>query len=336
MAVEVATPRGTGHTQAATLWKLVDEGLRRALDGIPAPLRGLCGEALGVTDVEGRPCPSRGKRVRPVLCLMAAEACGGSASAALPAALAVECVHAFSLVHDDIVDGDRERRGRPSLWATVGTRLALNAGDALHALASIIAAPAGPWAASLIESATLAMIEGQHLDLSAEATPHPSLAAWTELARRKTGALFAASLAAGAAVADCDDALVERCWTLGELLGLYFQAQDDILGVWGDPAITGKPVGHDLTRRTLGLPVACAAEGDGDEAIAWRAAFADWATPPATLLALLESCGARARAERVENGYAADLVRLAASPPVPPDLSAVITATLSELRGRRS
>lgn len=336
--VRVGAPSGVaspGTTdEHGRLRRLVDEGLLRSLEAVPLPLRALCGEALGITDLDGRPRRGGGKRLRPVLCLLACEACGSPAEEALPAALALECVHAFSLVHDDIVDGDRQRRGRPSLWAAVGLRLALNAGDALHALGSLLATQAGPWPGSLIECATMAMIEGQHLDLTSEHSDRPTVDAWREVARRKTGALFAAAIAAGAASAGATDAVAEGLWRVGELLGLHFQARDDILGVWGDPAVTGKPAAEDLARRTLGLPVACAAESESPAAAALRAAFADPATPVPRLLALLDACSARRRAEAVEDAIAAEVRDRVRSEAIPDRLAAVVDGLVESWRDR--
>jgi geranylgeranyl diphosphate synthase type I len=264
-------------------------------------MRPLCGEALGVIGADGAPASTGGKRLRPLICLHVCDALGGDVNLALLPALAIECIHAFSLVHDDIADGDRERRGRPSLWARAGVGPALNAGDALMAVGLGLAWRASPWAAALIHSATLSMIEGQHLDMSAEGAIAASVADWERLATRKTGALFAAASAAGAATArDGDDGVVEAFWRLGERLGLAFQARDDILGIWGDPAQTGKPVGGDLARRKASLPVAAALDA-GAPGLA--TALDDPASSVEGLLALLEAAGARQRALEIERAH---------------------------------
>lgn len=285
--------------RSAELRSRIDQSLRLALGDCPEAMRLLCGEALGVVDPEGTPVPAGGKRLRPLLCIQVCDALGGDVDLALLPALALECIHAFSLVHDDIADGDRVRRGRPSLWARVGTGPALNAGDALMALGLGLAWRTSPWAAALIHSATLSMIEGQHLDMSAEGAIAASVADWQRLAMRKTGALFAAASAAGAATARDgeDDGVVEVFWRLGERLGLAFQARDDILGVWGDPARTGKPAGGDLTRRKASLPVAAALDA-GNPGLA--AALVDPESSVERLLGLLAEAGARERALDIE------------------------------------
>jgi geranylgeranyl diphosphate synthase type I len=296
MAVAAPLP-----ARSAELRPRIDDGLRLALGDCPEAMRPLCGEALGVIGADGAPASTGGKRLRPLICLHVCDALGGDVNLALLPALALECIHAFSLVHDDIADGDRERRGRPSLWARAGVGPALNAGDALMAVGLGLAWRASPWAAALIHSATLSMIEGQHLDMSAEGAIAASVADWERLAMRKTGALFAAASAAGAATArDGDDGVVEAFWRLGERLGLAFQARDDILGIWGDPAQTGKPVGGDLARRKASLPVAAALDA-GAPGLA--TALDDPASSVEGLLALLEAAGARQRALEIERAH---------------------------------
>ena len=328
---DVATPP---PARSAELRLRIDDGLRLALGDAPEAMRPLCGEALGVTDVAGAPVRGGGKRLRPLLCLQVCDALGGDPNLALLPALALECIHAFSLVHDDIADGDRERRGRPSLWARAGTGPALNAGDALMALGLGLAWRASPWAAALIHSATLSMIEGQHLDMTAEGAIAASVAEWEQLATRKTGALFAAASAAGAATArDGDDGVVESFWRLGERLGLAFQARDDILGVWGDPTQTGKPVGGDLARRKASLPVAAALDAGVP---GFAAALADPSSSVETLLALLEAAGARERAMEVELGHRRAVEALLAELVPRGDGGAALRSLVEAMWGRRS
>lgn len=315
-----------------TLRSRIDEGLRLALGDCPEVMRPLCAEALGVP-LDGEARAVGGKRLRPLLCLHVCDALGGDPGAALLPGLALECIHAFSLVHDDIADGDRERRGRPSLWARAGTGVALNAGDALMALGLGLAWRAGAWAAALIHSATVSMIEGQHLDLSAEGAIAPTVADWERLAIRKTGALFAAASATGAATARDDDGAVESFWRLGERLGLAFQARDDILGVWGDPALTGKPVGSDLLRRKSSLPVAAALEGGADEL---AAALGDPCSDVDRLLGLLDAAGARERAAEVESGHRRGVEALLVDLVPPGEGGDALRQLVQALWGRRS
>jgi geranylgeranyl diphosphate synthase type II len=167
-----------------------------------------------------------GKRVRPVLCLTAGEAAGGEPEAVLPAAAAVELVHSFSLVHDDLpaLDGDAERRGRPSVWAAYGEATAILAGDALLAEAVRLALSyPGPEVARELVGATLGMIGGQQLDLT---DGHDDLAALHAL---KTGALFSASIMCGLWAAGLPPAEHPPWRAFAGELGLLFQIVDDIL-----------------------------------------------------------------------------------------------------------
>jgi geranylgeranyl diphosphate synthase type I len=213
---------------------------------------------LGWVDADGRPAGAGGgKRMRPSLCLWAAAACGADPVRALPVAAAIELIHNFTLVHDDIQDGDLLRRGRPTVWSIWGQAQGINAGDGLFALA-LRAALVQPAAARAVLDATIEVIEGQCLDLQQEGKLEGSLPAYLRLVEAKTGALLGASLEAGAVVAG---ALPEVCAKLrqaGRLLGIAFQLRDDWLGVWGDPELTGKSRDGDLQRRKLGYPVVAA------------------------------------------------------------------------------
>ncbi len=219
---------------------------------------------LGWEDEQGRPlADAAGKGVRPALCLWACEAVGGCWRQALPAAVALELVHNFSLVHDDIQDGDTERRHRSTVWSLWGQAQAINAGDSLLVLAHSallrlgdegLPAPRALAACRVLDEACQELIEGQCLDLSFEAIPDVSPDAYLEMIAKKTGALLEASLHLGA-LAGCDDeALARRLARCGRLLGLAFQIRDDILGVWGAPAVTGKPSAADIRRRKKCLP----------------------------------------------------------------------------------
>jgi geranylgeranyl diphosphate synthase type I len=196
--------------------------------------------------------------------LWAARACGGEVGAALPAAAAIELVHNFTLIHDDIQDGDRLRRGRPTVWSIWGAAQAINAGDALHALAfRIVADRSGDSdraaaISSLISSALLRVIDGQCLDLCLEGRPSTSPLTYLRLVRLKTGALIGAAMEAGAVSARAAAPLRKAIRRAGQLLGVAFQLRDDWLGVWGVAAQTGKSNQSDLTRHKLTFPVVAA------------------------------------------------------------------------------
>ncbi len=240
---------------------------------------------LGWRDASGAPCDERaGKMLRPALLLTVAEGYARG-DGALDAAAAVELLHAFSLVHDDIEDGDCLRHARPTLWASYGMPLALNAGDSLFALANdalIDAATHLPAdrlrAVRAFNDACLRMIEGQHADLSYETSGGVTVAAYEEMTRGKTGALIGACFALGAIFGGAPERDVDRLHEAGLDLGAAFQAVDDGLAVWGDSARIGKNVGNDEARGKQSLPVVLARgrelePGDGPV----RAACAAWA-----------------------------------------------------------
>jgi geranylgeranyl diphosphate synthase type I len=245
---------------------LIAEGLARAA-GLDGPLGLLVRYPLGLSEADGQPGPGiGGKLLRPSLVLFSCEALGGKPEKALPLACALELIHNFSLVHDDIQDGDEFRRGRPTAWKVFGLGQAINSGDALLVLALETALSADlpdetkVLAQKALLSATLRMIEGQVLDLSAEGKPL-SVEGYLEMARRKTGALLGCALELGALAGGRPD-LRELSLALGEELGLAFQIRDDILGIWGDPGKTGKPVGSDLLRKKRSFPVSFALTRD--------------------------------------------------------------------------
>src|SRR5438093_4028130 len=219
---------------------------------------------LGWEDAEGRPQEAGGKGLRPALCLLACEAAGGDWHRALPAAAAVELIHNFSLIHDDIQDRDQERHHRPTVWSIWGEAQAINAGDALLALARPVVltlANEGVPAATVIEAArvldesTLAMVEGQTMDIAFEDKSDVDVAAYLQMVRQKSGALFDCALRLGVLAAGGDWVLAERLGRVGRTLGNAFQVRDDMLGVWGDESKTGKATGADVYRRKKSLPV---------------------------------------------------------------------------------
>jgi geranylgeranyl diphosphate synthase, type I len=247
--------------------ELLDRGLRGAAPRMKGLLRQMSAYHMGWTDSHGHPANEpAGKRIRPALSLWACEALGGDPALALPAAVAVELIHNFTLIHDDIQDCDQLRRHRPAVWAIWGAEQGINAGDGMFAAAvSSLLAP-GPRpgrrmrAAHLLSTAVVQVVEGQCLDLSLEGRPGASQATYLRLATLKTGALLGAAMASGAVLAGAPRAVAKRFDAAGRLLGLAFQVRDDWLGTWGDPDITGKGRSGDLRRRKLTYPVVAAYE----------------------------------------------------------------------------
>ncbi len=211
-----------------------------------------------------------GKHVRAALVLLSAAACAGDERDALPGAVAVELVHNYSLLHDDVIDRDRERRHRPTVWARYGDGVAIVAGDALAALALQLlletSAPPRVEAARRLTRANQQMISGQSADMVFESRTRVGVAECVAMERGKTGALISGACAVGAVLGGADDRTADALGDYGEHLGIAFQAVDDLLGVWGDPAVTGKPVGADLVARKKTLPVAVAFDLGGEAA----------------------------------------------------------------------
>ncbi len=205
----------------------------------------------------------RGKRLRPRLLLRVAEAEGAGAEDALDAAAAIEILHNYSLVHDDIEDGDELRHGRRTLWSVYGIPQALNAGDALCALSFLVLMNATHRHAGervlrmvrALHEAHATMCDGQSLDLAFERASQVDLHEYHRMIGAKTAALFGASSELGALCAPCDDRSVLRYRELGLAYGLAFQIRDDVLGIWGTLDATGKVTGNDIARRKWTFPV---------------------------------------------------------------------------------
>lgn len=206
-----------------------------------------------------------GKRVRPLLAILACEACGGSLAASLPAACALEMVHTYSLVHDDLpaMDDDDLRRGRPTNHVVYGEAMAILAGDGLLTLAfEVMASEVQPAAVAAACCADLAgaagwagMVAGQVVDLEAESGDQcRSLEALEAIHRRKTGRLLAASLTIGGRIAGADAPTLARLRKYGDAVGLAFQITDDILDVSGEAGKVGKNVGKDAAANKLTYP----------------------------------------------------------------------------------
>ena len=225
---------------------------------------------LGQVNADGSPAATdRGKAIRPTLCLLMCEALGGDLDAALPAAAGLELLHNFTLVHDDVMDDDETRRHRPTVWVIWGRPQAIDAGDLLHVLATLSVLRSGGTgaAASLAKDASEVVAqggrlvtEGQHLDLAFETAVNVSVADYLDMIARKSAALLAVAFELGAIFAGNDPATRAACRAYGRELGIIFQIRDDMLGIWGDPMVTGKPVGADLQKRKKTLPVIHALE----------------------------------------------------------------------------
>ena len=217
---------------------------------------------------------SGGKRMRPLLGLIAYASIAGDHARALPGAAAVELGHNFSLVHDDIEDGDVERRHRPTLWRLHGVPQAINTGDTLFSLSRIALHRLTDLGFSdakvlrlmrLYDETCLALCEGQYIDIAtSESDALMTVEGYFDMIGRKTAALIAASIEAGALLATDDDEVIARYRGFGWALGLAFQLNDDLLGIWGATKTTGKAA-SDVAHKKKTLPVIYAAEHAGPE-----------------------------------------------------------------------
>ncbi|QTE00813.1 family 2 encapsulin nanocompartment cargo protein polyprenyl transferase [Streptomyces cyanogenus] len=246
---------------------LVDPELRAAVESLPAAMRRIGLYHFGWQHADGSPAEGNaGKAIRPALVLAAAAALGGPAArtAAVRAAAAVELVHNFTLVHDDVMDRDSTRRHRPTVWTVFGDTDAILAGNALQALALRLLAedphPASAPAAARLAACVVELCEGQHADtrLEQRAPEAVTLEEVLAMAEAKTGALLGCACALGALYAGAGEEEVAALDGFGRQAGLAFQLIDDVIGIWGDPRHTGKPAGADLAARKKSLPVVAA------------------------------------------------------------------------------
>jgi geranylgeranyl diphosphate synthase, type I len=285
---------------------LTDAPMRAAIGQLAPAMRDVAAYHLGWVDADGSESDThRGKSVRPALATLSAEAVGAPATDGVPGALAVEFVHNFSLLHDDVMDGDTERRHRPTAWAVFGSSAAILAGDSLlslafEALLDVDPVRAHPAQRSLA-AATQKLIAGQIGDLEFERRLDVTLEECLEMAAGKTAALIACSASIGARLGAGPPPAVQALEHFGYELGLAFQLVDDLLGIWGSTASTGKPVGADLRARKNSLPVVAAMNSDTAAGAELRNVYASTLLNPdadddvvARVAALVEEAGGRA------------------------------------------
>ena len=320
----------------ARLQPTLDVALRADAPDVSSLAGTMAAYHLGWIDAAGRPAAANGgKALRGCLALWAAQSCGGNPRHALPAAAAVEWIHNFTLVHDDIQDGDVERRHRPTVWSVWGSAQAINAGDAMHAVAyrSLLGGrgPAEPRlrAARAINDAVLRVIDGQCLDLDLEGRVDTTVPTYLRLARWKTGALLGAALEAGALLGGADARQATLLRRAGLELGVAFQVRDDWLGAWGEATLTGKGCGADLARRKLSYPVVVAlARLRGAARRELRRLYRTPSGGEALILALLDEAGAEQAAHEELLRSAAAVrtlgVRAGLDPVAREELSAIV------------
>jgi geranylgeranyl diphosphate synthase type I len=248
----------------------IDNTIQGVLEDSSDFMRGMISYHLGWVDQTFKPVNvSRGKMFRPTLSLLVFEALTGNYKKALPVAAAVEMIHNFSRMHDDIEDNDVERRGRPSAWTVWGKPRVINAGDFLYSLAykSLYQLDLNHFAPEqilavlrLINQACLALTEGQDLDLQFEKLQEVSVEMYLDMVYKKTGALVEAAILSGATLGTTDERIIQNYHEFAQNIGIAFQIRDDMLGIWGDASKTGKSASNDLRRKKKTLPVLCLLE----------------------------------------------------------------------------
>ena len=296
---------------------LVQPAMRAAVDRLDDPLlRRIAGYHLGWLAADGSPVEGGGgKAIRPTLALLSAEAGGGEAADGVPAAVAVELVHNFSLLHDDIMDRDVERRHRPTGWVVFGEGPAILAGNAMltAAVQELFASgPGGQRAVPCLLDAIQELIRGQSEDLALEGRGHTQLADVLRMEAGKTAALLACAASIGALAVGSPQNVVDGLAAFGHELGMAFQLIDDILGITGDAAVTGKSSSSDVRAGKRSAPIVAAL--DSGTAAAARLETMCSAGPPTTeddvqlITKLIEEAGgldwaAREAARRLELAF---------------------------------
>ncbi|MBI1881582.1 MAG: polyprenyl synthetase family protein [Chloroflexi bacterium] len=301
---------------------LIEAEMRRLMappNGVLNPFYGMMHYHLGWLDESFQPVQvSSGKLLRPIFTLLCCQAAGGQPQKALTAAAAVELIHNFSLIHDDIEDNSRTRRGRPTVWAIWGEPQAINAGDGLFVLARHtllkLKEQSLPYrtifaALERLDQTCLALCQGQYLDMSFEQTLAVDLQAYMNMIEGKTAALLACSGYLGGLIATDNPAKAELFWQLGRALGLAFQIHDDLLGIWGQEVVTGKPAADDLRRRKKSLPVVYALnQADRPQAARFKEIYSAATLTEADVteaITILEKMGAKRYTESQAKAYVA-------------------------------
>ena len=291
------------------------------------------------TALEPAQAPS-GKRVRPLLCVLACAAAGGDPARAVPAAAGLELLHNFSLIHDDIEDASETRRHRPTAWAVFGMPRACNAGDGMFSLAHAafhrLSEQGVPPqivlnALRLFDEMCVRLTEGQYLDISFEGRLDVSVEDYFGMVTGKTGALLATSPEIGAVIGGAEPAVSDAYRRFGAALGRAFQLRDDVLGIWGDEAVTGKSAASDILSKKKSLPVlyGLAHPAVGAELRRLYAGPEFAAADVARVLALLDAAGARTYAQEQVRHASVDARQ--ALDQLAPESAAAPHAALAEL-----
>lgn len=276
---------------------LIETGMRDFLDaqsfGSSTLLKEMLTYHLGWVD------GSRGKRIRPLITLLCTGALGAPAKNALPAAISIEFLHNFTLIHDDIEDQSPTRHGRPTVWQKWGQAQAINAGDALFSIAQLAmldlartcSKDTAAEAANLLNQTCLQLTRGQYLDMAFESAGEIELETYVEMIEGKTAALLACSAAVAGLISNQKSA-ISKLSAFGKNLGMAFQIKDDILGIWGNPDLTGKSAASDLRSKKKTLPILYGLKHSEEFQLLWTED--DLSSSQVRAIAeILAACGAR-------------------------------------------
>lgn len=309
----------TGEDVLAEHLAMIDDEIRRVFRGreFPKPLYDMMRYHLGWLDENFRPMQQyRGKRLRPTICLLAYKSLSGVYDKALPAAAAVELIHNFSLIHDDIEDMDEMRRHRPTVWKLWGIPQAINVGDGMHVLANLAALRLREINVSsdkivrvmqILNNTVIELCEGQYLDMSFQERLDVTPEMYMQMISKKTAALIEASSLCGAVLATNDDTTIQHFKKFGRSIGTAFQIVDDIIGVWGRGEHTGKPKASDIRNKKKTLPVlyafAEASQQDKKTLLSIYKKEKLSESDVGRVLAILEKLGAKEHAIKVARNY---------------------------------
>lgn len=300
---------------ALTMIGAVESEMRHLLgaDGfVPAEFDGMMHYHLGWTDEQLQPLPAKaGKRIRPLLLLFCCQAAEGDWQQAVPAAAAIELLHNFTLIHDDIQDDSPTRRGRPTIWKIWGVPQAINAGDAMFAIAHLgicrlleRSVPASVVVQSLrrFDETCLQLTQGQYADMKFENRQQVTVEEYLQMITGKTAALLGLCAELGALIAGKEPQTIHHYAQFALNVGLAFQIRDDILGIWGDEQATGKSAATDIITKKKTLPVLYGLSRSPD----LQTLYTTNATEPNFVpeaIRLLDQMGARTYTEEVEKQY---------------------------------
>lgn len=294
----------------------LEQELRSVLGRGSSPLYTMMRYHLGWVDEQGRRQRNPGKMSRPTLSLLACQAVGGDWRSALPAAAAVELIHNFSLIHDDIQDCSWERRKRPTVWKIWGEPQAINAGDAMYVLAQLalfrlqdtgVAPGQIVLLSRMLNQASLQLCEGQYLDIEFESHLDTSIDQYLEMIGKKTAALFECALSFGALIGTDNQNEVQSLRSFGWNLGMAYQVQNDIEGIWGAGESAKKSPYTDLRSRKKTFPVIYAMQkAQGEESEGLREIYRKekvTARDVGRVLRIMKTTEARAYSEQMRDQY---------------------------------